>query len=88
MAGKVSLASFAQDVLAMIMVGDGVLGLVCPKRHVRSWKIGPEGYRELLDDLEERPVLTRCLAAAEVALGIWYASQLHARKSGEPALQR
>ncbi|MGB3681915.1 MAG: hypothetical protein WA990_05460 [Rubrobacteraceae bacterium] len=52
---------------AIVVIGDGVVGLVAPRRHSLLWKFGPEGYQEALRWFAGRPVLVRFLAAADVA---------------------
>ena len=61
------------ELLAMVLVGDGVIALAAPRRHSRLWKLGPEGYRRAMEAFAERPYLTRLLAAAEIGLGLWLA---------------
>jgi hypothetical protein len=61
------------ELLAMLLVGDGVIAVVAPRRHSHLWKFGPEGYRRAVEAFAERPDLTRLLAAAEVGLGLWLA---------------
>jgi hypothetical protein len=64
---------------AMMMVGDGVIGLATPERHCRLWKVGPEPCQRLMEQFAERPGLTRAFCAAEVALGLWLAVQQQPR---------
>ena len=61
------------ELIAMLMVGDGVVGFVAPRRHMLLWKFGPEGYKKLVRGFAERPNLTRSLAAAEAGVGLWLA---------------
>jgi hypothetical protein len=46
------------EVVAMLMIGDCVLGALAPERHVRLWKIGPPRLRQALEGLAHRPNLT------------------------------
>ena len=57
----------------MPMIGDGVLTLAVPRRHILLWRIGPEGYKRLAEVFARRPALSRLLAAAEVLGGLWLA---------------
>lgn len=63
-----------KELLAMILIGDGVLGTLIPARHLRRWEArcrsGP------IEVYARQPALTRCLAGAELALGVWYALRL------------
>jgi hypothetical protein len=68
---------------AMMMVGDGVLGMATPERHCRLWQVGPEPWQQLVEQFAERPGLTRLLGAAEVALGLWLAA--HQKSGRQPS---
>lgn len=61
------------ELVAILTIGDGVVGFVAPRRHSLLWKFGPEGYKRLMEGFAERPVLVRVLAAAEVGAGLWLA---------------
>ena len=62
-----------KECLAMLMIGDGVLAMVEPRRHVRLWERGPNWWTAMAEPFEERPNLTRFLGAGEVAFGVWLA---------------
>lgn len=59
----------------MLMVGDGVLSLINPRRHCLLWKIGPAVWRNLADEFAEHPQVTRGIGIASVAAGVWLASE-------------
>lgn len=67
------------EVLAMSMIGDGVVSVVQPRRHVLRWLVGPAVQRRWFGYFAARPGLTRVAGAAEAALGLWWASRLPAR---------
>ena len=56
---------------AMVLVGDGLLALVAPKRDARAWRMGPEPFRTMMSVLAARPNLTRWVGAAQIAVGVW-----------------
>jgi hypothetical protein len=60
-----------EEVTAMAMIGDGVLGLLAPVEHCRLWQAGPGWWSEMIEPFVKRPTLTRCLAAVEFGLGVW-----------------
>lgn len=62
-----------KDLAAIVLIGDGVVGAVAPRRHSLLWRSGPAGYRALIGWFAQRPVLTRVLAVAEAAAGLWFA---------------
>lgn len=55
----------------IVLVGDGVAGLIWPCRYLRFLKVGPAPIRETLEAFAERPSLTRAACIAEVGIGIW-----------------
>ena len=65
-----------QELMAMMMIGDGVVAIAFPERHVLRWTFGPAGYRRAMWALARRPGLTRFLGAAEAGLGLWWAARL------------
>ncbi len=62
-----------KEFLAILMVGDGVIGLAAPRRHSLLWKFGPESYKRIMADFAKRPVLVRLVSAASVVAGLWLA---------------
>ena len=67
------LAERATETLAMVMIGDGILTFVNPRRHAKLWQAGPEPWRKSMRYLVDNPDLTRWLGAGEAALGFWLA---------------
>jgi len=57
---------------AMALIGDGVIGLIRPGRDAQAWEQGPAPWRKLMGALSRRPALTRVLAAAEIAGGVYW----------------
>jgi hypothetical protein len=60
---------------AMALIGDGVMALIRPEHDAMAWKRGPAPWRRLMDDLHQRPALTRSIGAAQIVGGIWWALQ-------------
>src|SRR5262249_21884993 len=76
------------EVVAMSMIGDGVLAVLQPERHCRLWEFGPKGYRAVIEWCAQHPTATRLMGAAEVALGIWLGSrQKPVEPRGVPAAE-
>lgn len=65
--------------MAMVLIGDGVMALVNPRKDAKAWNKGPWLWRTLMGELSDRPVLTRAIGAAQVIGGIWWA--LHQEES-------
>jgi hypothetical protein len=55
----------------LVMVGDGLAGLIWPREYLRKLEIGPKPVNEVLEAFAERPALTRVLCVLEVAIGAW-----------------
>jgi uncharacterized protein YjeT (DUF2065 family) len=58
---------------ALVLIGDGIMALVHPQRDAAAWKVGPKPWRALMQEMHDRPVLTRVVGAAQVAAGVWWA---------------
>jgi hypothetical protein len=59
----------------MLLIGDGLLSLLDPKRHCLLWEVGPESCRELIDEFVEHPRMTRGVGFAELVLGVLLSSE-------------
>ncbi|HEY1771000.1 MAG TPA: hypothetical protein VGG02_12175 [Chthoniobacterales bacterium] len=59
---------------ALILIGDGVMGLIKPRWHSLLWHFGPELARAATEELAEHPKTARTIYLAEAALGIAIAS--------------
>ena len=71
------------EVVAMLMIGEGVLTLVAPRRHSLLWEFGPESYKRAVEAFAEHPTLTRLVAAAEAGLGLWLALRVYSQEEEE-----
>jgi hypothetical protein len=63
------------QLVALLMIGDGVLGFFKPRWHSLLWNVGPKPFRDLMRNLAAHPDDTRLLYAIEVGLGTWIASR-------------
>ena len=54
----------------MLMIGDGMLGIMYPRDHCLLWRGGPLWWRRSVDWFAARPHVTRVVAAAEVCAGL------------------
>ncbi len=61
------------EVIAMMIIGDGVIALVAPRRHMLLWSFGPEGYKKMMNWFAERPGLIRAVSAAQIAGALLFA---------------
>jgi hypothetical protein len=74
------MAMQMKHLTAMVLVGDGLLALVAPRRDARAWRMGPEPFRTLMGVMATRPQLTRWVGAAQIALGVWLVMREQPRK--------
>jgi hypothetical protein len=63
------------DFFGMLLMGDGLLSALHPRRHCLLWEVGPQPCRELVDELVEHPQMTRAAGVAEFLVGFWLASR-------------
>ena len=61
------------QMIGMLMIGDGVLSAMAPRRHAALWHAGPQPWRRLMRRSIRQPDGTRTFGVAEVALGLWLA---------------
>jgi hypothetical protein len=62
------------ELLAIWLIGDGVLGFTFPRRYLLLWEFGPEAYKKAIEELREHAPLTRLLSAGQIGLGLFIAS--------------
>ncbi len=63
------------ELLALLVIGDGVAALVQPRRHMRLWKEGPGWWVQGMDPFVESAALSRAAGVAEIAAGLWWAGR-------------
>ena len=68
-----------QEATAMLLIGDGVLGILSPSGHCAVWRTDYNGWNSLVDWFAARPMLVRACGAIEVAAGVWLAQRQFAR---------
>ena len=62
------------ELAGLILIGDGLMGLLRPRRHSLLWHFGPELAKAVTEELAEHPQTARAIYAGELALGIALAS--------------
>jgi hypothetical protein len=61
------------ELFGLMMIGEGIVGLLRPRRYSLLWKIGPAWLRDSMTLLAEHREATRLLCAGEIAAGLWLA---------------
>ncbi len=62
------------EITALLLLGEGVIGLIKPRGYSLLWRIGPSFLRSAVQELAAHPHFARSIYAAEAALGIALAS--------------
>lgn len=65
-----AIAKRSLEVLGLLMIGEGVVGLLFPVSYPRFWNFGPDWMRKTATAFAERPEMTRLICAAEIAAGL------------------
>ena len=63
------------ETIALFLIGDGVMGLLLPRRHSLLWRCGPEPVRDLTETLASNRGLARGIYIAEILMGLLFASK-------------
>ncbi|WP_243643454.1 hypothetical protein [Sphingomonas sp. PP-F2F-A104-K0414] len=67
--------SRAAEMAAIFMVGDGLIGLLQPRRHVDLWKDNALGTEKLVQPFVDRPGRRRLYAVVQIAAGLALATR-------------
>ena len=65
----------AAEMAAIFMVGDGLIGLLQPRRHVDLWKDDALGTEKLVSPFVDRPGRRRLYAVMQIAAGLALAAR-------------
>ncbi len=65
----------AAEMAAIFMVGDGLIGLTQPRRHVDLWKDDALGTETLVAPFVDRPTRRRLYAVLQIAAGLALAAR-------------
>ena len=67
------------EMAAVFMIGDGLLGLVQPDRHVRLWESKVSAVDALIRPFKGRPGRRQIYGLVQIAAGVALASRLKRR---------
>ena len=60
----------AIELVGLLMIGDGVMGLIKPRWHSLLWQFGPQLAKAATEELAEHPKTARAVYFAETVIGI------------------
>lgn len=63
-----------KEIIGLAMIGEGIMGMIYPRKYSLLWKIGPESLQELMETIAENPETARLIYAAEAGIGFWLAT--------------
>ena len=66
------------EMAAIFMIGDGILGLLQPRRHVALWRSDVPAADALVEPFADRPARRRGYGLIQIAGGLWLATRLRA----------
>jgi len=58
------------ETAGLFLIGDGLMGVLRPRRHSALWHFGPELGRAITEELAANPKVARSGYLAEMALGV------------------
>ena len=62
-----------KDLIAMLLVGDGVLTLIGARNRALLWRFGPERLRKSTSWQADHPLYMRLEGIASIGIGVWLA---------------
>ena len=60
----------ALEAAGLFLIGDGLIGLMRPRRHSWLWHFGPQLTRAITEELAANPKAARFVYATELAVGV------------------
>jgi hypothetical protein len=76
-----------KDLIAMVLVGDGVLTFIAARNRALLWRFGPERLRKSTSWQANHPLYMRLEAIASIGIGVWLALRQY-RETPRPWYQR
>ena len=64
-----------KEVMALLLIGDGIISLLEPRRHTKLWVAGPKPHRLMMRQLGRKPVAAQAVGLALIGAGLWLASR-------------
>jgi hypothetical protein len=77
-----------KDLIAMLLVGDGVLTLVGARQRALLWRFGPQRLRKSTDWQADHPLYVRLEGIASIGIGVWLALRQYREAPPQPWYRR
>lgn len=58
------------ELAGLILIANGVIGLIFPRRHTLFWHAGPELAKAITEEIGDHPKTSRAISAAQMAVGV------------------
>ncbi|NLE00171.1 MAG: hypothetical protein GX640_09875 [Fibrobacter sp.] len=65
--------------LAVLTIGDGIMGTVFTKEYMKVWRRGPVAFRNMADFCLDHLLLTKLIGVLETSLGFWIGSKVRSK---------
>jgi hypothetical protein len=75
------IAARIKELIALTMIGEGVIGMLDPKGHLRLWRVRPRPLRKVVDWSLGRPGLMRARWVGQIGLGVLWAMRLLSKEA-------
>ena len=80
-------AKRGKDLIAIWLIGDGVLTVIAPHQRALLWRLGPERLRKSTLWQANHPFFMRLEGIASIGIGVWLALRQY-RETPRPWYQR
>jgi hypothetical protein len=73
---KNKLKSRILSLLAIMTIGEGIVLIFFPNKHLKAWRMGPRFLRNFTSFFINNPWLTKTFGALEAVFGLWIGSKI------------
>jgi hypothetical protein len=64
-----------KEAIALLLIGDGIISILEPRRHTKLWVAGPGLYHRAMSPLKRRPIAAQAVGLALIGVGLWLAQR-------------
>jgi hypothetical protein len=66
--------------LAVLTIGDGIMGAVYTKEYMKQWRLGPKFMQKMAKYFLKHLIFTKVIAILETIAGFWIGSRVRANR--------